>query len=158
MKNKFKKTIALVLALVSIFSFEVFASDNSHIYEKKDVILFNGIETNTDNSTRVTGLIGSYYIGVARHGDYMHLVAKVNCIPDVTKCGFKEIIVYRKVTGTTNWTFVRSYEDLYYNGCSHSVEIELQILPNFDYRATCIHYAKKNILMTQTIDDYSNVI
>lgn len=155
MKTKLKKFVAIVLALISVFSFEVFATTNSNIFENKDIILFNEFEENT---TRVTGLIGSYYIGISRDGDYMNLLAKINCIPDVVKCGFKEIKIYRKVTGTTNWTFVRSYEDIYYDGCGHTFATSLQILPNFDYRATCIHYAKKNILMTQTIDDYSNVI
>jgi len=153
MKEKFKKTVALVLAFIAMFSFEIFTVEVSAVPTQKDIV-----NLNAENSTRVTGLVDSYYIGIARHGDYMHLVAKVYCIADVVKCGFKEIVIYRKVTGTTNWTFVRRYEDLYYDGCTHSVGIELQILPNFDYRATCVHYAKKNILMTQTIDDYSNVI
>lgn len=158
MKKIFKKTIALILSLTAMFSFEIFTVDVSAVSTQKDIINVNELSSNPENSARVTGLIDSYYIGVNRSGDYMHLLAKVNCIYDVVKCGFKEIKIYRKVTGTTNWTFVRSYEDLYRDGCAHSVGIELQILPNFDYRATCIHYAKKNILMTQTIDDYSNVI
>lgn len=153
MKIRLKKILSLTLAIVAIFSFKIFTVNVSAVYTQKDIVNFD-----SENSTRVTGLIDSYYIGIARHGDYMHLVAKVYCAADVVKCGFKEIVIYRRVTGTTNWSIVTTIEDEYIDDCTHIYTREFSILPNFDYRATCIHYAKKNILMTQTIDDYSNVI
>lgn len=50
------------------------------------------------------------------------------------------------------------YGNVYFDSYAATIIRNLPVDPGYQYRVTCKHYAKKNILNTQTISNTSNIV
>lgn len=105
-----------------------------------------------------TGLIATGSLGISKDGTKLKIVAQTACSPVVVKSGFKEIVVQKRKNSSYSWSNVVVYEDLYDDRPSCTVSTTITVQTGYQYRATCIHYAKKNIFSTQTLNNTSNIV
>lgn len=164
MKKLLKTVLVVLLCITSAFSFNSFAADGDKV-QWYDVDLTEGemqeiLDLNSQNniSTRATDLILAYNVGINREGSTLYLVAKMVCDTDVVKCGFKKIVIQRRASTSSSWTTYVTYEDLYNENCAHAISRAISIPFDYQYRAVCTFYAKKNILVTQKIELNSNIV
>ena len=114
---------------------------------------------NKSAETRVSGLIYSYGIELSVvSGTTLKIRAETNCNAEVVKCGFKNFVVQRKKTTNTIWSDYYDYGDLYSDAYAASVNTTLTVASGYQYRISCKHYAKKSLLLTQSISNTSNVV
>lgn len=172
MKKSISKILAILLAFMFVFqtSFIALANDNEPDWvdiemteEEFDSILALNEHSNSSSmsgqaSTQATGLIASYSIAVSGSGTTLKIAGKTNCNPDVVKCGFTIITIQRRTSSTASWSTYKTYEDLYNNTSAYTLAKSITVPANYQYRVTCTHYAKKNLLSTQKINNTSNVI
>lgn len=170
MKKLLIKTIALVMALLFVFPATAYAEETSpnidEIVESYDLnlteeeaeeILANNAQTPAEPNA--TGLISSYNIAVSSDGGKLLVVAKTYGSVGVIKAGFTKITIQRRpLTGVSVWSNYIPYTDIYCDGSSYLYSKSLSVPSGYCYRATCVHYAKKNALSVQKIDNTSNVV
>lgn len=166
MKKIFKTTLIVALCLIAAFPFNSFAADGEKIQWYDIELTENEIQRILDlnpqnnTSTRATDLILAYNVGIDKSstGTKLNLVAKLVCDLDVVKCGFKKIVIQRRVTTSSAWSTYLTYEDLYLDTSSYTIARQITVPTGYQYRAVCTFYAKKNILSTQKIELDSNVM
>lgn len=172
MKKSIGKVLAILLSFMFVFqtSFIALANDNEPDWvdiemtqEEFDSILALNEQSNSSSmsgqsNTQATNLIFAYSIAVSGSGTTLKIAGKTNCNPDVVKCGFSIITIQRRTSSTASWTTYKTYEDLYNNTFSYALAKSITVASNYQYRITCTHYAKKNLLSTQKINNTSNVV
>lgn len=172
MKKSISKILAILLAFMFVFqtSFIALANDNEPDWvdiemteEEFDSILALNEQSNSSlmggqANTQATGLIISYSIAVSGSGTTLKIAGRTNCNSDVVKCGFTIITIQRRTSSTASWSTYKTYEDLYNNASAYTLAKTITVPSNYQYRVTCTHYAKKNLLSTQKINNTSNVI
>ena len=159
-----KRLFSLLLCATVLFTCCVFQT--SAVNEEKflpyviDFSLTTPTYENVDKSieSRVSGLILSYGLEVSITSAGLKIRGETYCITDVVKSGFKNLVVQRKKTTSATWSDYYDYGDLYSDTYSASVNTTLAVESGYEYRVTCKHYAKKNLLMTQSISNTSNVV
>lgn len=159
-----KRLISLLLCAITLFTCCVFQT--SAVEEEKFVPYVTDFEltsavlehTNETVESRVSGLILSYGVELSITGTSIKIRAQTNCIADVVKCGFKNFVVQRKKTTGTTWSDYYDYGDMYTETFSSNVNTTLAVGSGYQYRVTCKHYAKKSLLVTQSISNTSNVV
>lgn len=124
---------------------------------ENDVAINEPVTMSDEDMARISGLITSYSIKISKSGTTLKVVANTTCVTDVTKCGLKELIIQKR-SSTSDWENYIVFNDLYSNSSSHSYSNSYTVPSNYQYRATCKHYAKKSLLSTQTIDNTSNIV
>ena len=77
---------------------------------------------------------------------------------EVVKSGFKEVVVQRRASSSASWTDYITYEDIYWDEIACNLAKTLTVPTGYQYRVTCVHYAKKNFLSVQKLDNESNII
>lgn len=114
---------------------------------------------NTQNNIQpmATGLIVSYNIAVAHDGSTLKIVAKTIGSYEVVKAGFTKIVVQRRLGAAYSWSNYSTTNDIYRDSNSYTYAVGKTVATGYQYRATCVHYAKKNILSVQKINNTSNV-
>lgn len=164
-----KALLSVVSAVMVIFTIvpTAFAS-NEELSEWQDLILtqeeFNAILANntihtTDENTRASNLIHFYSIAISKSGtNTLNIAGMTTGTADVIKSGFKEVVVQRRASSSASWTDYITYEDLYIDEVAYVLAKKITVPTGYQYRVTCIHYAKKNFLSVQKIDNVSNVI
>ncbi|MGN1420983.1 MAG: hypothetical protein ACI4XC_05670 [Eubacterium sp.] len=164
MKRAISKSLAILLSFLFIFqtSLVAFADDepdwqdaNWTQEEFNDILAQN---PNNQISTYTSGLIYSYAIGVSSSGSNLLIAGKTTCDPDVVKCGFKVVTIKRRKSSTASWVTYKTYEDLYIDNSGYTLTKTLSVPTGYQYRVYCTHYAKKNILSTEKIENVSNVV
>lgn len=168
MKRTIGRIIAIILAIGFMFqtSLVAFANDNEPEWEDisltqseiDDILALNGGLQSNQSITRASGLITSYALAISASGSNLVIIAKTICVPDVTKCGFKTLTIYRRASSTQSWSTYKTYSDIYVNDPYYTLTKTVAVSRGYQYRATCTHYAKKNLLSTEKIDNTSNVI
>lgn len=172
MKKSINKILALLLVFTFIFqvSFVALADENEPDWEDitltqeefDEILALNPQRQTTSMSgqtdTKATGLIASYSIAISGNGSTLIIAGSTNCNPDVVKCGFKVVTIQRRTSSTASWTTYKTYEDLYYNTSVYTLAKTLTVPTGYQYRVTCTHYAKKNLLSTQKINNTSNTL
>lgn len=159
-----KKIIAVLLSLITLVSFSTFNISATDItYEVPvilDFVLTSNLDSNiaTENDTRASGLILSTALGIATEGSNLFIEGKVLCAPDVVKCGFKNLMVQRRASSSDSWRDYYEYGNVYTDGSSTGLSTTLAVARGYQYRVTCKHYAKKSLLVTQTISSTSNIV
>ena len=166
MKKAFLSVISIVMVMFTLVP-TVFAA-NEELPEWQDLILtqeeFNAILANNtihtvDEDTRATGLISAYAIAISKSGtNTLNIAGVTTGTAYVVKSGFKEVVVQRRTSSSASWTDYVTYEDLYIDQIGYNLAKSLTVPTGYQYRVTCIHYAKKNIFSVQKIDNVSNVI
>lgn len=155
-----KKLLALFLSVVlllNIVSFFALANEEEARLNS-DANSYN-TKNNIEEEIRASGLIFHYSLGVSREGNTtLHISAETICDLVVVKSGFKSLMVERRQNSSSSWTTYYNYGNVYQDSCTAYFEDELTVDPGYQYRATCKHYAKKNILNIQTISNTSNIV
>ena len=141
---KKKRIISMVLSLVCLlcsFSFATYAKGN------------NGDEI------QASGLILNYDLtAVKKNSTTLTIYGTTTCDPVVVKCGFKNLKVERRANSSSSWSDFHDYGNEYVDSSHMAIGRDLPVDPGYQYRVTCKHYAKKNILNTQTISNTSNIV
>lgn len=158
-----KKFFCALLSFVLMFSF--FAFDTFAVSEAETaphVIDFTLSSANdfsvVSNETRVSGLILSYGISISKSGTSVVIKGKTACASDVVKCGFKNLTVERRKSSSYSWSDYYDYGDVYRDASAATLNTTLSVASGYQYRVTCKHYAKKNLLLTENISNVSNII
>lgn len=167
MKKLLIKAIALMMALVCLCPVTAYAEepelpedvewyDLNLTEEEAEEIMANNPQSSIQ--PYATGLISSYNIGVGADGNTLKVVAKTYGTIGVVKAGFTEIRVQRRKNVTQAWSDYATYSDIYNNTSSYLFSKAITVTGGYIYRATCVHYAKKNIFSVQKINNASNII
>ncbi|MBR2883623.1 MAG: hypothetical protein IKB93_02415 [Clostridia bacterium] len=166
MKKILLSVISILMVVVTLVP-TAFAA-NEQLPEWQDLLLteeeFNAILANNtihtaDENTRATGLISAYAIAISKSGtNTLNIAGKTTGTVDVVKTGFKEVVVQRRANSSASWSDYVTYEDLYWDQVAYVLTKTLTVPTGYQYRVTCIHYAKKNIFSVQKIDNESNII
>ena len=112
-----------------------------------------------DENTRVSNLIHAYAIAISRSGsNQLNIAGRTTGTTEVVKSGFKEVIIQRRTSSSTSWIDYVVYTDLYIDEIAYNLAKSTIVPTGYQCRVTCVHYAKKNFLSVQKIDNVSNVI
>lgn len=127
--------------------------------EEFNAILANNRIHTADEEVRASDLIAAWAIAISKSGtNTLNIAGKTTGTSQVVKAGFKEVVVQRRASSSASWSDYVTYEDLYWDAGAYNLAKSLTVPTGYQYRVTCIHYAKKNFLSVQTIDNVSNVI
>ncbi|MBQ3137075.1 MAG: hypothetical protein IJB74_06285 [Clostridia bacterium] len=159
-----KKMITVMVCIALMFSFftlDVNALDKNASFPY--VIDFNvtsdyDLVVSDENGTRATGLINSYSLYLTKTGSTLHITGFTMGSTEVVKSGFKDLTVQRRKTTDDPWEDYYEYGNLYVDAFAANLDTTLAVAANYQYRVTCKHYAKKNILSVQTISNVSNIV
>lgn len=159
-----KKTITVILCLfmlVSTLNFAVTATNESEMTPVVVDFMLTpelGIETTDENSTRATGLITMYDLGLSKSGTTLYITGYTRCDPDVVKSGFKNLVVERRKTSSDSWSEYYDYGNVYLDASGATLNTTLVVTSGYQYRISCKHYAKKSLFVTQTISNTSGIV
>lgn len=164
-----KKTISIVLSICFLFFLfipnTVFASVEEEAGDWQDISLseeeFNTILSNNPNNEirpLASGLINAYSIAISKNGNTLIIAGQTIGATGVVKCGFTKVTIQRRKDSSSSWTDFKTYEDLYVDGGTYALAKKYVVISGYEYRVTCTHYAKKNILSVQKINNTSNTI
>ena len=159
-----KKTVSIflgIILIVSCFNFSAVATSGK---ELAPVVLSFSLTTEADmiesgeNNTRVNGLITSYGLSLEKTGTTLKIYGQTLCAPDVVKCGFKNLVIQRRASSSDSWKDYYDYGNAYVDGSVASLATTLSVASGYQYRISCEHYAKKSLLVTQTIANTSGIV
>lgn len=166
MKKTLLSFISVIMVMVTLVP-TAFAQ-SEQIPEWQDLILtqeeFNAILANNeihaaDDNARATGLIAAYSIAISKSGtNTLYIGGQTIGTAYVVKAGFKKVVIQRRSSSSAEWTDYIAYEDLYWDAGSYILTKALTVPVGYQYRVTCVHYAKKNIFSVQKLNNVSNVI
>lgn len=158
MKKILISLLSLVV-LISFFSFNSTAVNNTFVpYVIDFVVTTNMTDVSSENESRATGLIASYSLSLAKSGTTLNIEGMTNCSQEVIKCGFKNLIIQRRKTSSDSWEDYYDYGNVYVETCAAGLSTTLVVETGYQYRISCKHYAKKNILSVETIANTSNIV
>lgn len=160
-----KKITSCFLAIIAVFYVFVpqtaFATGSETQYWQ-DILLteteFNDIIEEKVVEEKATGLIATYSLGIKKSGSNLIIAGTTDCFLGVVKCGFKELVIQRRANSTQEWVDYVTYEDLYDEDTIYVLSKSITVGTGYQYRVTAVHYAKKNIFITQKLDNVSNVV
>lgn len=163
MRRVLKSISFILLALVMLVPTTVFAAeeeapewqDITMSDEELDEFLAPYMVDNT--MSRASGLIAYYGIAIQKSGTSLKIAGKTACVSGVTKCGFTEVIVQRRLRSTDSWSQYTKYTDLYSSSTAYALTKTITPPSGYQYRISCTHYAKK-ILSTEKIPNISNIV
>lgn len=172
MKKSISKILAILLVFMFLFQGAMISYANDEpiddwqdiaITDKEidDILALNPQMQSSQiggAETQATGLIVNYGVGITASASNLIIAGKTTCIMDVVKCGFTIVTVQHRKSSSYSWTDYRTYTDLYNNNSAYTLGKTVTVATNYQYRVTCTHYAKKNLLTTQKINNISNVI
>ena len=156
-----KRILAFFLSLVlffSIFTLNINAIDYTSKPIVVDFVITKGYEQITNEDTRATGLIGSYGLSLTKTGTTLYLRGQTYGSPDVVTCGFKNLTVERRKTSDDSWKDYYEFGNVYVDAVAANLETTLVVESGYQYRISCKHYAKKNLLSVQTIANTSGIV
>ncbi|MBQ7100513.1 MAG: hypothetical protein IJN81_02690 [Clostridia bacterium] len=127
--------------------------------EEFNAILANNTIHTADENTRATGLISAYAIAISKSGtNTLNIAGMTTGTYDVVKSGFKEVVIQRRANSSSDWSDYIVYKDIYVDMGSCNLGRSVTVTTGYQYRVTCVHYAKKNFFSVQKIDNVSNII
>ena len=160
-----KKIITISLCLlvfISSFYFDTSAAcENETLPMVTSFSLTSYVYTSEDtsnNNNRATGLIMAYGLSLEKTGTTLKIYGQTHATQDVVKCGFKDLTIQRRKTSDDSWEDYYEYGNVYADTCGANLSTTLSVASGYQYRISCKHYAKKNILSVQTIANTSNIV
>lgn len=158
-----KKFIAVLLCTVLCFSVigfnvEAVADDFSPYVASFNLITEVSTSAIYENETRATGLIYYYNLVLKKSGTTLQLVGQTSCTADVVKCGYKNLVVERRKSSSDSWEEYYDYGNVYVEAATANLNTTLVVASGYQYRISCKHYAKKSLLLTQTISNTSGIV
>lgn len=164
MKKVFKSVFLICLSIIMMMPISAFGAEEE-IADWEDIILsqeeFDSIMSPYEKSNsyaRTVGLIQVYGIALSKSGSNLIVAGKTFCLSEVVKCGFSEVKIQRRKNSSYSWSTYLTYSDMYSNSFSYTFSKKLTPATGYQYRVTCTHYAKKNILSTEKINNTSNIV
>lgn len=159
MKRVFSFLLCLMLTF-SVFAFDTEAVEESFEPYVIDFVIIGeenlaGIGT---NDTRTTGLIVAYSLSLSKSGTTLKITGKTQGHPEVVKSGFKDLTVQRRKSTAYAWEDYYEYGNVYVDNYTTSLSTTLAVASGYQYRVTCEHYAKKNILQTEKISNTTSIV
>lgn len=155
-----KRYASLLLCIVLVFSISVFdvsaTETNEFIPYVTNFVVTT--ETNKESNTRATGLIYAYRLTLSQNGTTLNIGGQTSCSIEVVKCGFKDLVIQRRKNSSDSWSNYYDYGNVYVETNSANLSTTLVVESGYQYRISCKHYAKKNLLSTQTISNTSTVV
>lgn len=113
-----------------------------------------GINNSSDIMPLATGLISNYKLNMARSGSNIITIHSLTeCGSEVSKCGFTEIRLQRRINANYDWQNYWSQTDIFINSNIYERFTDVYITPGYQYRLYGVHYAYKNIFSTQKIEN-----
>ena len=159
-----KKTALIltsIVLMVSFFMFDVTATVENdftpYVVDFTVTTVDNASEFTNDNS-RASGLITSYGLGLSASGTTLNISGRTNGSSTVVKCGFKDLTVERRKTSSDSWEDYYEFGNVYRDAIAANLNTTLVVESGYQYRISCKHYAKKNLLSVQTIANTSNIV
>ena len=126
--------------------------------EFNEILANNTIHT-IDEATRANDLINAWAIAISKSGtNTLNIAGMTTGTTEVVKSGFKEVVVQRRASSSSSWTDYITYKDLYIDEIAYNLGKKITVTTGYQYRVTCIHYAKKNFFSVQKIDNVSNIV
>ena len=114
---------------------------------------------NNGDEIQASGLIFHYDLTASKkNSTTLTIEGTTSCDPVVVRCWFKNLKVQRRVNSSSSWSDFYDYGNVYLDASFYAISRNLPVDPGYQYRITCKHYAKKNILNTQTISNTSNIV
>lgn len=159
-----KRCIALILSVVLMFSFFAFDTTALNSVDFTPYIVSFSLTSDSqifeadESSTRATGLIYSYSLYLTKDSNILHITGQTHGTGEVVRSGFKNLTIQRRKSSAYDWEDYYEYGNLYIDAFSASLNTKLAVAANYQYRISCKHYAKKNLLMVQTISNTSNIV
>lgn len=159
-----KKTVSFFLSallIVTCFNFGAVATDKNEV---APTVLSFSLTTEADEvakggyTARVTGLITSYGLSLEKSGTTLKIYGQTYATGEVVKCGFKNLVIQRRASSSDSWKDYYDYGDVYADGFAANLSTTLSVASGYQYRISCKHYAKKNLLLTQSISNTSNIV
>lgn len=167
MKKLFCTLVSLLLVAATLSPIVAMAAVEEDVPEWQDVtltdeefeaILANGNSYETNTNARASDLIASYGIGISNDGTTLYIAGETVGTTEVVKAGFKEVVIQRRASSSSSWYDYITYEDLYWDQFAYNLAKSVTVPSGYQYRVTCVHYAKKNILSVQKLDNTSNTL
>ncbi len=166
MKKILLSVMSIIIVIVTLVP-TAFAA-NEQLPQWQDLILteeeFNSILANNtvhtaDENTRANDLINAWAIAISKsETNTLNISGMTTGTHEVVKSGFKEVVIQRRASSSSSWTDYITYEDVYIDEFAYVLAKKITVPTGYQYRVTCIHYAKKNFFSVQKIDNVSNVI
>lgn len=122
------------------------------------ILALNPNNPTTNTNTRASDLISFYSIAINKNGNTLYVVGKTTGTVEAVRTGFKEVVIQRRASSSASWSDYITYEDLYIDEVGYNLAKSLTVPSGYQYRVTCVHYAKKNIFSVQKIDNVSNIL
>lgn len=159
-----KKYFSILLCLIIIFlssSIEVVAIDDKNVFTPYiiDFSVTTEVDENTsagDNSR--ASLIHSYSLYLSKTGNTLNITGQTHGSTEVVKSGFKDLTIQRRKTSDDTWKDYYEYGNVYVDSVGANLNTTLVVESGYQYRISCKHYAKKNILSVETIANTSNIV
>ena len=108
--------------------------------------------------SRATGLILIYALEVTVTGTTLNIYGRTYCDASVVKSGFKNLVVERRRSSSDSWSDYYDYGNRYSDSYAASLNTTLAVESGYQYRVSCKHYAKKSLLVTQSVSNTSNIV
>ncbi|MBE6776430.1 MAG: hypothetical protein E7543_09645 [Ruminococcaceae bacterium] len=157
-----KRMIIVLLCIATMFSFFAFSVNATEVDFVPYVVrleITEGTVNKIENSdTRASGLIRYYSLYLSKTGSTLNITGTTTGSMEVVRSGFKDLVVQRRKTSDDAWKDYYEYGNLYVDAFGANLDTTLAVAPNYQYRITCKHYAKKSLLVVQTISNVSNIV
>ena len=164
MKKFFMSAIVFTLLISLLLPTVAFAADDGQPEDWQDISLTEQeiddiLALNPDNDiSTYASLIARYSIAISKSENSLIIVGNTVGTYEVKKSGFKEVVIQQRKTINDSWSTYIKYTDLYIDNTSYTISKSITVPSGYQYRVTCIHYAKKSLLSTQKISNTSNVV
>lgn len=149
-------TILLFLCIVLCTASPVTASASNEAWVDADITIeeFEALEHvySVYPETRATGLIIDHYFGIAKEGSTLIITGETECTSEVVKCGFKDIVIERRLNSSSSWSEYSTLGDLLTESTTCILSKRITVPSGYQYRVTATHYAKKSLFSVQKID------
>lgn len=158
MAKRFRAVIVFSLVLIGCFSISGYASNcyvellDCEISQTEFEALEHSYAEYSTNSARTSGLITSKTLGIAKSGNNLLITGTTTCISGVNKCGFKTLVIQRRLNSSDSWSDYQDYEKLYIEATAYTLNKSVEVDSGYQYRVVGEHYAYKNLFSTETID------
>ncbi len=158
-----KRLVSFLLCLIGIVSFFEFDAGAMNLKEAQPYTIdfsltaVDDIDLNANNS-RISGLIYAYGLQLSKSGTTLKIEGETHGTTEVVTCGFKNLTIERRKSSSDSWTDYYEYGNVYRDATSSFLETTLSVASGYQYRITCKHYAKKSLLLTQSISNTSNIV
>lgn len=116
------------------------------------------VTSDSADNPRATGLIYSYRLFLSKSGNTLDISGQTYGSGEVVKCGFKDLTIQRRKSNSDDWEDYYEYGNVYVDSVTANLSTTLVVSSGYQYRISCKHYAKKSLLVTQSISNTSNIV